>query len=59
MITKRTIMKKKSKENGFRDCKTCGTQIEYIPRRVNCCSSYKTKTNWTKPSEEVKFIDDE
>jgi len=52
-------MKKKSKENGFRDCKTCGTQIEYIPRRVNCCSCYKTKTNWTKPSEEVKFIDDE
>ncbi len=48
-----------NKQNNFRECKTCGTQIEYIPRRVKCCSCYKKQTNWIKPSEEVKFIDDE
>ncbi len=53
---------RRAKDVGFREirgCKICGTQIEYIPRRVNCCSCYKKQTNWTKPSEEVKFIDDE
>ncbi len=34
---------RKGKGIGFRGCKTCGTQIEYIPRRVNCCSCYKSK----------------
>jgi hypothetical protein len=50
---------RRAKDVGFRGCKACGTQIEYIPRRVNCCLCYKKQTNWTKPSEEVKFIDDE
>ena len=58
-LAERDKQYRKGKENGFRDCKTCGTQIEFIPRRVNCCSCYKKQKNWIKPSEEVKIIDDE
>ena len=43
----------------FRNCKTCGIQIEYIPRRVSCLSCYKKLTNYIKPVEEVKFLEDE
>ena len=58
-LAERDKQYRKGKENGFRACKTCGAQIEYIPRRVNCCSCYKKQTNWIKPSEEVNFIEDE
>jgi hypothetical protein len=34
-LTERDKQYKKGKDIGFRECKTCGTQIEYIPRRVN------------------------
>ncbi len=56
-LAERNQQYRKCEENGFRNCKTCGTQIEYIPRRVNCCSCYKKQTNG-KPSEEDKFIED-
>lgn len=43
----------------FRNCKTCGIQIEHIPRRVNCLSCYKKLTNYINPVEEIKFIEDD
>ncbi len=44
---------------GERKRKNCDTIFPYIPRRILCVDSYKKQTNWIKPSEEVKFIEDE
>ena len=45
-MEKRNKQCKKVEEKSFRDCKTCKTKIEYIPRRVNCSSCYKKLTDW-------------
>ncbi len=30
-----------------------------IPHRILCVDCYKKQTNWTKQTEEIKFIEDE
>ena len=40
-------------------CQNCPLIIPYIPRKIFCVDCYKKLTNWTKPIEEVKFIEDE
>jgi hypothetical protein len=47
------------KQKTERICKNCDTIFPYIPRRILCVDCYKKLTNWTKQTEEVKFIDDE
>ncbi len=47
------------REKTERICKNCHTIFPYIPRRILCVDCYKKQTNWTKPIEEVKFIDDD
>jgi hypothetical protein len=47
------------KKKTDRICKICDTIFPYIPRRILCVDCYKKQTNWTKKTEEIKFIDDE
>ena len=47
------------KQKTERICKNCQIIFPFIPRIILCVDCYKKQTNWIKPSEEVKFIDDE
>ena len=42
-----------------RQCKDCQHTFPYIPRRIRCVDCYKKYTNFTKPVQDVKFIDDD
>ena len=47
-----------SKNKTERLCKDCSSTIPFKPRQVRCVDCYKKHTNWTKPIEEVNFIDE-
>lgn len=51
--------KHRGRTTGFRDCRTCGKEIQYIPKHIRCVDCYKKFTNYTKPVIEVEFIDDD
>ena len=48
-----------SKTKTTRLCKDCNNTIPFKPRQVRRIDCYKKHTNWTKPTEEAKFIDED